>query len=150
MSWVAGIQKAVRIAERKHIPHARHWWSYFFIKVVLLYPMLTPLMIVESVPSASKAVFQLIKSITQKTSKLNAIVDGWTNWAFPSPQVEALARKRAAICAVCPAAKYSGGVHMVVRRGKADTVRGMVCGDCRCPLSAKVRSGNDSGPRGKW
>lgn len=53
---------------------------------------------------------------------LGIILDGWKNVAFPSPEVESIARARAALCAPCP---YNVDVK---------------CTKCGCPLIAKTRS----------
>ena len=82
--------------------------------------------------------------------KLRNIMEGWANLAFPNAKVEALARKRAAICAQCPAAMLSTTTYDIVVDNRTKSIRGMSCQDCGCPLSAKVRAVNDSCPRQKW
>jgi len=81
---------------------------------------------------------------------LENIIAGWTNLTLHDSVVEQTAMKRANICAKCPAARFSGGVHTIIVDKKTTQVRGLVCGDCGCPLSAKIRSNNDYCPRGLW
>ena len=66
------------------------------------------------------------------SSKLFEIIEGWKNYTFPSPHVEKVARARAGICATCPSNS------------------GKKCGECGCPLSAKVRSLKSKCPLNKW
>tara|TARA_S200002703_G_scaffold11561_1_gene10522 strand:- start:4093 stop:4338 length:246 start_codon:yes stop_codon:yes gene_type:complete len=77
------------------------------------------------------------------------IVAGFGNLAFPDEQVEAMALKRASICADCPAAQETG-VYSIIKDNRTQQIQGMKCADCGCNLSAKVRSVSDSCPRGKW
>lgn len=87
----------------------------------------------------------------KKTSiNYSHIVDGFSNKAFPSPKLEKIAKGRAAICAECPFAKKSKMLTTVLVDDKTKTIQGMYCDVCGCALSAKVRSQNDSCPRGKW
>jgi transcription elongation factor Elf1 len=81
---------------------------------------------------------------------LQNIVDGWTNLIFPDAVSEELALHRANICAKCPFAQMSSGTYTIVVDNKTKNIRGMSCGKCGCPLSAKVRAKNDSCPIGKW
>lgn len=80
---------------------------------------------------------------------LSNIIAGFGNLAFPDKEVEALAIKRAEICAECPAATKTGMYSMIVDNRTKD-IQGMKCSDCGCNLSAKVRSVKDHCPRGKW
>ena len=97
----------------------------------------------------------LIKKIKLKrknkpTIVLQNIIAGWTNLMLHNEVAERTAMHRANICAECPAAKFSGGVHTIVVDNRTTQVRGLVCTDCGCPLSAKVRSDGDYCPRGLW
>lgn len=65
-------------------------------------------------------------------SKLKEIYDGWHNYIFPTPEIEALAKRRAAICAECE--------HLVLG----------VCSICGCPSAGKTRSPESSCPMGLW
>lgn len=87
----------------------------------------------------------------KKTSiNYSHIVDGFSNKAFPSPRLERLAKSRAKICAECPFAKKSKALQTILVDNQTKTIQGMYCDVCGCALSAKVRSQNDSCPRGKW
>ena len=72
--------------------------------------------------------------ITSKKEKLGEIINGWGNWVFKSPEVEEIAKERAAICAGCP------------------SIKGNTCGECGCPLFAKTRSMKETNecPLKKW
>jgi len=71
------------------------------------------------------------KTIEDKTKE---ILSGWGNWLFKTPEVEEIAKERAAICAACP----SNG--------------GTTCKECGCPLAMKTRSMRDTNecPLKKW
>lgn len=66
------------------------------------------------------------------SNKLKEITDGWKNLIFPSPEVEALANKRASICADC------------------DKNVANICSSCGCYLPAKLRSKDSTCPLNKW
>lgn len=67
-----------------------------------------------------------------KASKLSEIAEGWKNIVFRNPEVEKLAKARAAICAGC---KYNVNSR---------------CTECGCPLIAKTRSVTSYCPKHKW
>ena len=81
-------------------------------------------------------------------SKLKAITNGWRNYVFSNPQAEALARQRAKACAQCPQAVPS--VYAELIDYKAETVSGLVCHICHCPLSRKTRSTTETCPLNVW
>lgn len=97
-------------------------------------------------------VYWIFRAFKNKKTNINYsnIVDGFSNKAFPSPKLEKLAKSRAMICAECPFAKKSKMLETVYADNKTKTIQGMYCDVCGCALSAKVRSQNDSCPRGKW
>lgn len=66
-------------------------------------------------------------------SLLDEIYQGWKNYAFPNPIVEAMAKKRALICVNC----------LKMRPNK-------VCSHCGCYIPAKTRSPKSKCPLGKW
>jgi len=138
--------KKLRQLERRFIPRIRHTDLYSVFRLGLLAPVYL-LLLVELAISRIKA---LLTSSKSTSLKLLNIVDGWANLAAVDPKVEILAHKRASICAQCPAAVASGALYTVVVDNRTKQIRGMSCQDCGCPLSAKVRSVNDSCPRGKW
>ena len=82
--------------------------------------------------------------------KLQNIVNGWYNLAVTNPVVERVAMERANICATCPFAEMSSGIHTMVIDNKTTHIRGLKCTKCGCPLSAKVRSSEDYCPIGRW
>jgi len=81
-------------------------------------------------------------------SKLANIIDGWKNYLFENKDVEDLANERAHFCAKCPFA-VEGLVTDLIDDDIVD-IKGMVCDKCHCPLSAKLRSVEESCPIGKW
>lgn len=116
---------------------------YFWLKLLLLWPAV----LIGVVERA------IIKYKTPKEDKppivLANIVSGFANLAFPSKDVEEMAMKRAAICAICPAAKKTG-IYSVVVDKRTTNIQGMKCTDCGCNLSAKVRAVADHCPRNNW
>ena len=133
--------------ERKYIPNMRHNKLYIILKYIIATPIVLLLYVV-------KILKQKLKRQNNKTDKpniiLSNIIAGWSNLVFTDPQVEALAIQRAAICAKCPFAEVLSGLHTMVVDKKTTQVRGLKCGKCGCPLSAKVRAPHDSCPAGKW
>ncbi len=82
-------------------------------------------------------------------SKLKEILSGYQNYFISSKVVEEKAKERAFICSGCPLAKK--GMHSALLVDmKITEVNGMYCGECGCPLSAKVRSETTSCPLKKW
>jgi len=116
---------------------------YFWLKLILLWPAVL-IGIIERV---------IIKQRTPQADKppivLANIVSGFANLAFPNEDVEAMAMKRAAICAECPAAQKTG-IYSVIKDKRTTKIQGMKCNDCGCNLSAKVRAIADHCPRNKW
>ena len=133
--------------ERKYIPNMRHNKLYIILKYIIATPIVLLLYVV-------KILKQKLKRQNNKTDKpniiLSNIIAGWSNLVFTDPQVEALAIQRAAICAKCPFAEVLNGLHTMVVDKKTTQVRGLKCGKCGCPLSAKVRAPQDACPIGKW
>jgi hypothetical protein len=80
--------------------------------------------------------------------KLMNIIDGWKNYTFPSPEVEKVAKERAAICAQCPHAQFEMFVDVIEFR--AVEMHGYVCEECKCPITKAVRSMSYSCPINKW
>ena len=75
------------------------------------------------------------------------ILSGWKNYLDKNEVTEAVAKQRAAICAVCTHA--TKGKLLAFVKDELKEVEGYYCGKCGCPLSAKVRS-NDICPEKKW
>jgi len=133
--------------ERKHLPNVRRKKWYKITKAIILTPFLVPAYYIQVGILKLKN-----KRIPKSTifNKMQHIVDGWTNLLIDDPVAEEIALARASICAGCPFAQMSTGLHTVVVDNKTKQIRGMKCGKCGCPLSAKVRSLNDQCPEGKW
>ncbi|MBA4154157.1 hypothetical protein [Flavobacterium sp.] len=87
-------------------------------------------------------------------SKVKNIINGWTNYLMPDDEVVlSIAKKRAAICAECPAATY--GLHTAILPDYSiSKIQGMYCskekGGCGCPLSTAVRSKDYKCIKDKW
>jgi len=79
--------------------------------------------------------------------KVSNIVNGWSNVVFKSPEVEALANKRAKICDTCPYA--SSGSVFDLEDEKVVELKGF-CVKCGCPFKAKLRSINEICDINKW
>lgn len=71
--------------------------------------------------------------------KLRSIVNGYSNYLFPSKLIEELAHERAKICSTCEHC-VEKKVFKVLNDKENKTIEGAGCGLCGCPLSAKVRS----------
>lgn len=81
-------------------------------------------------------------------SKLKNILEGWSNYLNEKPEVEALAKTRAEVCATCPHAIESTFAELV--DFKPEPVKGMVCAKCSCPLTKKIRSPHETCPEKLW
>ena len=142
--------RSFRNFERKYLPKLRLKRWYKMIKVIIIIPFVLP---AYGIKKAANWLISKVK-IKRKNGKpdivLQNIVDGWMNLMISDPVTEELATKRAAICAACPFAEMSTGIHTIVVDKKTKNIRGTKCGKCGCPLSAKVRSKNDRCPIGKW
>lgn len=145
MSYKERFAKSIRKLERRFIPNLREYKLYGIIRTTMLIPVLLVLALLDSFPAQKEK-----QNTDRKKLVLSNIIAGWSNLAFPSPEIEALAKKRAAVCASCPFATFVDGLHTVVVDNKTQNIRGLKCSKCGCPLSAKVRSPHDSCPQGKW
>lgn len=76
------------------------------------------------------------------------ILDGWYHVLFKDEKTEQRAKKRAEICFGCPQKKHGTITDFV--NDKLIEIKGYFCGECLCPLSAKVRSKNETCDLGKW
>lgn len=65
-------------------------------------------------------------------SKLQRIIDGWSNLIVRDEEIEKMALHRARFCASCTKNKFN------------------ICVLCGCPLSAKTRSPDEHCDRGLW
>lgn len=72
---------------------------------------------------------------------LKSLLSGWKNFAFKSTQVEELAKVRAEICAGCDKASMEHPFKKFIPEEKRiETIKGLGCTLCGCPLSSKLRS----------
>ena len=84
-----------------------------------------------------------------KKISLNNILNGWSNFMKRSEVTELVAVSRATFCIDCPEAKYSKTIKALVKDDLKD-IEGFVCNKCKCPLSAKLRSENETCPLKHW
>lgn len=139
------IFKRIHRLERKYIPNLKYNRTYKKVSKVVLFPLALITYYLDVAFMSTKR----RRPAKTKSINLKNIVDGFTNLAFPSPEVEAVAVKRAQICAECPFAVKTG-IYSVVVDNKTKAIQGMKCSQCGCNLSAKVRSMNDTCPLGEW
>lgn len=140
--------KKIRRFERKHLTHTRKKDWYMILRTIILLPFVIGAYLWYSVAKLFGGP-KLKKDKPLHKIKLANIVAGFGNLAFPNPEVEVIAMKRAEVCAECPNAVPSG-IYNVIADNKTKQIQGMKCDMCGCALSAKVRSVNDTCPRGKW
>lgn len=81
-------------------------------------------------------------------NKLNNIIEGFKG-VFKCTPLTPEQQKRAKICNECPLAKYSSSI-AVFEGDEIKEVKGIICGDCKCYLPAKIRSNNEECPQKKW
>jgi hypothetical protein len=88
---------------------------------------------------------------------LKEIYDGWKNDLFPSPEIEALAKERAEMCALCTlninntcSLNVSGPAVKDFEYKEEFRIKGRTYSGCGCPLSKKTRSPESKCPLGKW
>lgn len=81
-------------------------------------------------------------------SKIEDIYNGWSNY-IRSDELSPEELNRAIICRECPQKKYSAAIKALVKDEVKD-VEGFICNECKCPLSAKIRSKNNKCPLNKW
>lgn len=79
--------------------------------------------------------------------KMMNIISGWMN-LFLGLETE-LAKERSKHCKLCEHAKM-GSWNKIVNDEEIIEVQGLICGKCKCPLSAKLRSKNEVCPIKKW
>ena len=84
---------------------------------------------------------------------ISNILNGWQNFLSKSEVTEQLAKERAEQCDKCEHANYSSTLEAFINDDLVQ-VKGFVCMMCdsyiKCPLSAKIRSINESCPIQKW
>lgn len=87
-------------------------------------------------------------------SKIGNILNGWKNYIWDSPEIEALAIKRAAHCSNCDQAVESEFWALDEESEEMEKIKGLVCNGCegsiKCPLSTKLRSEGETCPKQLW
>lgn len=85
-------------------------------------------------------------------SKFNflAIVEGFKNFAFPSEEMERIAKERADVCSRCTHMNPDHPFKKILPNDKIEIIGGAGCNRCGCLLSAKVRQMIQKCPEGKW
>ena len=136
--------RKIKKFEKKHYPKFRKNRAYVIFKILILSPIILLILAQRGFNAIT------IKRADKPDIKMKNIVNGWKNLVIDNPVVERVAIHRANICAECPFAVMSTGVHTVVVDNKTTQIRGLKCSKCGCPLSAKVRSSFDYCPIGKW
>lgn len=137
------------VFERRYLPNVRKKEWYKIIKFIVTLPITTLLLFAYIVKTYILDKIK-IKRKNKPDIVLKNIIAGWTNLLIDDPVIEEVATHRANICAKCPYAEFVGGIHTVVIDNKTTQIRGLKCGKCGCPLSAKVRSSSDYCPDGRW
>lgn len=78
------------------------------------------------------------------------IIEGWGNYLGRDPLLDKLAVARAKECLRCPHAKESAILSRMVNDKRAPEAKGLLCGLCGCPISAKARRRDETCPDGRW
>ena len=142
---------AINRWERVHIKRQyRRTGGYFLCKFILLLPLILLHYLIGGCSWIYNAIVRgRIKRTNNTDIVFSNIVAGFAGLAFPDEKTEALAKRRADICAGCPFAVKSG-IYSAVVDNRTTQIQGMKCDKCGCNLSAKVRSVQDYCPIGKW
>lgn len=82
-------------------------------------------------------------------SKLKKILNGGKNFIIKSEVSEKIAEERAKKCVTCPNAKHSNVLEVFIK-DDFKTVSGFYCDLCKCILSLKIRSEDETCPLKKW
>lgn len=132
--------------EKQYIPNYRKKKHYKLTKFMVL---IIPFIIIWCLNWLKSTILSVKIKTRQSDVVLKNIIDGFAHLIYNDPEVEAIAKNRAAICATCPFAEKFG-LYSIVVDNKTKQIQGMKCGKCGCNLSAKVRSMEDRCPLGKW
>ena len=82
-------------------------------------------------------------------SRVQRIIEGWDNYLFPDPEVEAKAKVRALRCATCDFNKdMLDTVLPDILKPKGITIS--ACTKCYCPIAQKTRSMDEECPINRW
>jgi hypothetical protein len=79
---------------------------------------------------------------------LKNILNGWGNFIEKSEVTETVAESRAKICATCFECKE--GKLLALIKDDLKEIESHYCALCYCPISAKIRSKNETCPLSKW
>ena len=80
--------------------------------------------------------------------QITNILNGWNNYFNKDAVVEKVANQRAEFCAKCPFAVES--IFTIFVKDELREIEGLICTICNCPLSAKIRSKNETCPEKLW
>lgn len=80
--------------------------------------------------------------------RISNILNGWENFIEKNEVSEKLAKLRAVNCSDCSSAKK--GLLTAFINDDLKEIQGYYCNECKCPLSAKIRSINETCPLKKW
>ena len=148
MNTRATTKRIILKLERKYIPNIYKKKSYIRFKNIILIPLALLTYYIDKL-SLHSHIRRPKRKKQSISAKFGHIVSGFANLSFPNKNVEEVAMKRAEICGECPSAVKTG-VYSIVRDSRTQKIQGMMCDECGCNLSAKVRSVSDSCPLGKW
>ena len=81
-------------------------------------------------------------------AQITNILNGWNNYFNKDAVVEKVANQRAEFCAKCPFAVES--IFTIFVKDELKEIEGLICTRCNCPLSAKIRSKNETCPEKLW
>ena len=79
---------------------------------------------------------------------LKEIISGWSNYVFPSEEIEQMAMERAKVCSECE--HVEKGLVAELIGDRIEDIEGLVCGLCHCPLSGLLRSEESKCKIDKW
>ena len=80
--------------------------------------------------------------------KLRNVLLGWKYVIWKDDKQEKMAQARAEICNTCPDAKQGNILQMIGDEIKE--IQGHYCDQCKCPLSALLRSEDSKCELNKW
>ena len=78
------------------------------------------------------------------------VATGWFNMVNSTPDIKELAKRRLAICDICPSKiqlSTAGQLLITTLNSEASTY---LCEECGCPLAAKVCNKHSKCPLNKW
>lgn len=80
--------------------------------------------------------------------KIKNILNGWKNFIEKSEVSEHLAVQRALHCVDCKELKKGKLLSFI--NDELKEIEGNYCNKCKCPISAKIRSENETCPKNLW